>query len=86
MIRSDPPLVQLDDSDSVPIPSSLPRDGSAGRATGRPVPKEVVAGLRAALAGPAAARRSVILALGILGEAGKEALPDLVRALKPFFA
>jgi HEAT repeat protein len=48
----------------------------------RRVPAEGVARLRSALAGPAAARPAVVQALGMLGGAAKDSLPDLPRALK----
>ncbi|HYY46441.1 MAG TPA: hypothetical protein VE951_05235 [Candidatus Angelobacter sp.] len=66
MIRSDPPLVQLD-SGSEPVPISGPIEGSAGRATGRPVPKEVegagMTGSAARTDGFGAALRVVVRAL-----------------------
>jgi HEAT repeat protein len=47
-----------------------------------PTSSEVVAGLRSALAGPAASRPAVAQALGRMGTAAKDALPDLLKAMK----
>ena len=62
MMRSAPPLEEPD-SDSLPIPDSLPKPpndgmlgGSAGRATGRPPPTKELDGLGAGAGAGAAAR------------------------------
>ena len=82
-MRSAPPL-ELG-SDSLPIPGALPNppndgmlDGSAGRATGRPAPLNVLDGLGAAVgagvaartAGLAAAFGAAALAVGLFRFAG----------------
>src|SRR5437879_31572 len=86
-MRSAPPLEEPD-SDSLPIPGSLPNPpndgmlgGSAGRATGRPLPAKVVDGLGAAgTAGRGAGAAARGAALGAAARAG--ALFRLAGALR----
>jgi len=87
LIRSAPPPEEPD-SDSLPIPDSLPNPpndgmlgGSAGRATGRPPPAKVLDGLGAAAGAGAAARAAGLgAAFGAAAFAG--ALLRLAGALR----